>query len=109
MTRRRLSVQQREEIIHDQDGLCALCGKFMSGSVPVEFDHALALGLGGDDDVENIVAVHKPCHRKKTTEDVGRMAKADRQGGKTGQRARRLKGSRAKIPGRKFDGTPVRY
>lgn len=77
---------------------CALCGKPMTGSVAIEFDHVIALGIGGDDDPDNIVAVHKPCHRKKTDTDITRIAKCKRQAGKTGQRARRMLGGNRRIP-----------
>ncbi len=57
----------------------------------------------------------RECHKAKTKGDVKRIAKAKRQSGETGQRARREKnGPRLKSRGfdrthsRKFDGSVVK-
>lgn len=54
-----------------------------------QWDHWLALGLGGDNSDGQWRPGCTPCHRVKTNDDVGRMVKADAQGGKTGQYKRR--------------------
>ena len=45
----------------------------------VEFDHELPAELGGDNSLDNCRAVCLPCHRFKTTGDIRRIRKADRQ------------------------------
>ena len=54
-----------------------------------EFDHRIPRALGGSDDADNIQALTPAAHRKKTDADDARIAKAKRQAGETGQRARR--------------------
>lgn len=111
MTRRRLTQRQKQAIIDRQDGDCFLCETPLSG--PVEFDHVQALGLCGEDDLENICAVHaRPCHLNKTRDDRGRIAKADRQRRAHEEgRGRKPKGPKIKGPGfkgwRKFNGEMV--
>ena len=81
-----------------------------------DFDHDIPQALGGPDTVENIVHLCGECHHKKTKADVKVIAKADRQGARSGQQARRAKGKTAKIqsPGfnkryrKKMDGTVER-
>jgi hypothetical protein len=80
----------------------------MSGCSSIEFDHR-RLGLPrwyfandpscDPDDPEDIEALHAACHRKRTTKDLGTIAKTKRQRGETGQSARRRLASGRKIPG----------
>jgi 5-methylcytosine-specific restriction endonuclease McrA len=49
----------------------------------VEFDHAVALAIGGDNSLENCLAVCPSCHRFKTAKhDLPRAAKTKRQSDK---------------------------
>ena len=45
----------------------------------VNFDHAVPAALGGDNSLENCMAVCIACHRFKTSNDVAQIAKAKRQ------------------------------
>ncbi len=45
----------------------------------VNFDHAVPAALGGDNSLENCMAVCIACHRFKTANDVAQIAKAKRQ------------------------------
>lgn len=111
MTRRRISTRLRISIFTDAAGLCHICGRPIDGTRERwEVEHIIPLALGGADDAGNMRPAHTRCHRSKTTEDVGRLAKAKRQ------EARHLgaKKARAVIPGskasqwkRKLDGTVV--
>jgi hypothetical protein len=59
---------------------------------PFDFDHGLARGLYGKTTAFNGRAVcsgEGSCHALKTSEDVARIAKADRMAGRSGQAARR--------------------
>lgn len=108
MTRRRLTPTQKAEIVSRQNHECPECCKSLTGAARVEWDHILPLALGGEDEPENIQCLHARCHRLKTNSDVGRIAKSDRMGGKTGQRKRRLTGATQKIPSRPFGGASWR-
>ena len=65
MKRRRWSIDDKMLVQERQGYLCALCGLDFSG-FPIEYDHALALSLGGTDTLDNLRAVHAKCHDKKT-------------------------------------------
>lgn len=76
---------------------------------PFEFDHVKARGLGGRTTEANGRAIcgHPfACHKTKSADDVERMAKADAQGGRTGQWARRAalkaNGGKPRLQGRGF-------
>ena len=78
MTERRpLSPSQKAQVRARQDHKCAECGKPLEGRV--EFDHVLALALGGANDISNFEALcAKPCHQARTRVTVGMKSKADR-------------------------------
>lgn len=69
-----------------------------------EFDHILPVELGGSNDTANIQALTVKAHRRKTDSDIARIAKANRQAGLTGQRARRARNG-SKLKSRPFDRT----
>lgn len=102
MIRRTHSPKTRESVLERYDYCCAVCKQKLSGMARPEFDHILPLGLGGDDEPENLQPLCKKCHRRKTDADVPQIAKSKRQAGETGQRARRLRGATPKIPSRPF-------
>lgn len=45
----------------------------------VQYDHAVPDALGGDNSLENCLAVCPKCHRFKTSNDVTQIAKSNRQ------------------------------
>lgn len=76
--RRKLTPTQKAEIVARQNGRCAICGRELVGAV--HMDHRIALGLGGADHPDNIQALCAiPCHREKTDEDAGLIARAKRR------------------------------
>ena len=77
---------------------------------PFDFDHSLARGLYGKTSAVNGRAVcsgEGSCHALKTSEDVARIAKADRMAGRSGQAARRAArkaaGKKPLLQGRGFE------
>lgn len=56
-----------------------------------EVDHIIPEGLGGKSTLANAQILCAEHHAMKTAQDVKDMAKADRQGGRSGQHARRKK------------------
>ena len=63
--RRRLSVTDKLAIMVRQS-VCPLCGEKLGRLDDVDFDHVQALALGGADDLANLRAIHRSCHRAKT-------------------------------------------
>lgn len=62
-----------------------------------EFDHRRAVELGGTNDADNLQALTPKAHRRKTAADLAVIAKANRQGLRKGQQARRARnGSKLK-------------
>lgn len=59
-------------------GLCDGCGARLKVG-EAEYDHVLPAALGGNASAENCQVLCKVCHRGKTTTDVQRIRKADRQ------------------------------
>lgn len=59
-------------------GCCELCGARLKVGEG-EVDHILAAELGGDASIDNARLLCRVCHREKTTSDVRRIRKADRQ------------------------------
>lgn len=103
----------KARIILRQGGICACgCGQKLGvAAEPIEFDHEVALILGGPNDEDNLRALRKPCHRSKTALDVAQKATEARK------RAKHLglKDPRNPIPGsrgtkwkRKVSGEVVR-
>lgn len=70
---------------------CPMCGEALTSFKQVEYDHITPLALGGANEPINLMPLCPKCHRRKTDADLARIAKANRQAGKTGQQARRKK------------------
>jgi len=103
----------KARIVARQDGICACgCGiKLGMAGERIEFDHIVALILGGENREGNIGAVRSPCHKVKTAQDVRQKAKEARVRAKHLGIARKgaaIPGSRASGWKRKMDGTVVR-
>ena len=78
MTRRRITPRQRTKIFTDAGGVCHICGGKIAGSERWDVEHVIPLSMGGDDDFNNMRPAHAACHRSKTTDDAGNLAKARR-------------------------------
>lgn len=63
--RRRWSVTDKLAVMTRQ-ATCPLCRKKLGPLADVDFDHVLALSLGGSDTLDNLRAVHRACHALKT-------------------------------------------
>jgi 5-methylcytosine-specific restriction endonuclease McrA len=78
MKRRNWTTKRRLALFNTHDGICHLCkGKIESGQA-WEVEHVIAIELGGDDDEANCRPAHFKCHKAKTRDDVGKIAKAKR-------------------------------
>jgi 5-methylcytosine-specific restriction endonuclease McrA len=108
MSRREFPARVKAAVALRAAGHCERCGiklRFGEG----QYDHVLPDALGGEPVADNCELLCSPCHRAKTTDDVGRIRKADRQrkvmeGRKT---TRPMPGSRASRWKRRLDGTTV--
>jgi 5-methylcytosine-specific restriction endonuclease McrA len=112
MTRRRsMTPLRRARIFEAAGGVCHICRLRIAVGEPWEAEHIVALEISGDDSDANIAPAHVACHRAKTAEDAGRIAKARRVHAKHigAYRAKAtLPGSRASKWKRRVDGTVVR-
>ena len=61
-----------------EEGRCYLTGKKIRPGEAYEFEHKLALCLGGEHRESNIALALKDAHKAKTAEDVAARAKSDR-------------------------------
>ncbi|QRG09831.1 HNH endonuclease [Xanthobacter dioxanivorans] len=61
-----------------EEGRCYLTGKKIRPGDAYEFEHKLALCLGGEHRESNIALALKDAHKAKTAEDVALRAKSDR-------------------------------
>ena len=95
----------KARIIARQNGICACgCGvKLGVAGEGIDFDHELALILGGKNDESNLRALRRPCHAAKTKDDVRQKSVEARKRNKH----LGLNKSKRKMPYRRFDGTPV--
>lgn len=80
MTRRRqLTPGQKMMILRRQDFICACsCGEKITDIRDVHFDHALALHLGGANDLENFRALKVKHHMAKSGRETAARAKVRR-------------------------------
>lgn len=87
-----MTPKRRLEVWEARKGICYLCGKKVMAGEPWDVEHRLAYALSEDDTLSNLEVAHREgCHKAKTAKDAGIIAKADRQGMKTGQQARRAR------------------
>lgn len=64
---RKVSEQLKKSVAANQKWLCAICGELLQATY--EVDHILALENGGDNNVNNLQALCRNCHGKKTMND----------------------------------------
>jgi len=112
MTRRRsMTPLRRARIFDAHSGTCHLCGQKIAVGEAWEAEHIIALEISGDDSDANLAPAHVACHRAKTADDAGRIAKARRVRAKhigAHRPKATLPGSRASKWKRRIDGTVVR-
>lgn len=107
MTRAEFSQKTKLAAWKRADGICECgCGQPF-GKHPKErpeYHHRVEAALGGENCLENCMAIRADCHAGITAKDSApRVAKARR--GEKGRRG--LTRKKRKMPYRKFDGTPV--
>lgn len=94
-TEKRKPLTRREvmQLMLDQEGKCGCgCGvKLNPMTEGVIDEHRVPLAMGGTNELSNRHLFRKPCATVKTGKggDLTMIAKAKRQGGETGQHARR--------------------
>jgi 5-methylcytosine-specific restriction enzyme A len=111
MTARRMTPLRRARVFDTHGGTCHLCGLKIAVGEAWEVEHIIALEISGDDSDGNLAPAHVACHRAKTSEDAGLIAKARRVHAKhigAHRPKSTLPGSRASRWKRKINGTTVR-
>jgi len=95
--RRKLTVTQKLEIMTRQ-ARCPRCHERLGELKGLDWDHSTPLALGGADTPENIQALHRSCHRQKTSGRGGekRATVADGDQHKIGK-TRRLTAAQAEF------------
>lgn len=103
MPRRSMTPLRRARIFDAHGGICHLCGCKIGVGEAWDVEHVIALEISGDDSDDNLAPAHRTCHRAKTAEDAGLIAKARRV------HAKHIGAHRPKrtIGGRRFNGQPI--
>lgn len=84
--RKSLTPRERAQMVLDQNGVCGCgCGQELGARFIAEHELPVALGNPNKPDC----LLRWDCAKAKTVADVRRIAKAKRQAGEKGQRARR--------------------
>lgn len=81
-------------VLQRSGGMCEAPGCERVGR---DFDHRKPVAIGGDNSYDNCQLLCRPCNAAKGIQEAQDAAKSDRQGGRSGQYARR---QRAKEEGR---------
>jgi 5-methylcytosine-specific restriction enzyme A len=114
MTRRKTWTAKRKLAVFEaHGGVCHLCGGKIDGTREAwDLEHLIPLALDGADDETNTAPAHTACHKAKTAEDAGRIAKANRvrakHNGAKKSTFNRLPGSKGSRFKKRIDGTVVR-
>lgn len=93
----------KDRISSKAEDRCQQCGRKIGGKLRAEFDHLIALAIGGQNRETNLRLLCNECHAVKTKLDVKLKAKSAR----IRKRHLGFKRPKRKIPYRRFDGTPV--
>lgn len=78
MVRRHISTTERVRIFSRHGGVCGLCQNDIRNGEEWDVEHRIPLAMGGEDGGDNLYPAHRSCHRVKTTDDLGALAKAKR-------------------------------
>jgi 5-methylcytosine-specific restriction enzyme A len=78
MIRVRLSVKRKAELFTEHEGRCHICNGKISVGEAWDVEHPIPLANGGSDDEANWRPAHVKCHKRKTAEDAGKIAKTKR-------------------------------
>jgi RNA-directed DNA polymerase len=70
-----LTKTRNGKVLRKQQGKCAWCGYYFRDEDLIEIDHFIPKRLGGKDTLDNLQALHRHCHDKKTAGDrVSRLS-----------------------------------
>lgn len=77
--RKRFPPNIYRKILVEQDWRCACpCRGVISGSRDIQWDHKLPIWLGGKDEPENLQALKRGHHQRKTDRETAARAKVKR-------------------------------
>lgn len=82
---------------------CVECRRPIGGKLRPEFDHIVALVLGGSHREANLQLLCNECHSVKTKRDVKLKARVS----SVRQKRIGIKARKRTIPGRRFNGDPI--
>src|SRR3954469_15610377 len=108
--RKEFSARTKALAFQRANGKCDECGTRLQPG-RIAFDHVIPDGLTGVNDLNNCNVLCTACHKQKTRDDVGRIAKAKRRYARDiGEKASRnpMPGGRASKWKRKLSGEWVR-
>jgi RNA-directed DNA polymerase len=63
----------KARLIREQNGRCGICGEFFLPDDTIERDHIVPKALGGKNLRNNVHAVHRTCHLKKTGTELSEI------------------------------------
>jgi len=102
--RRAFSRPVKAAVLLRSGGMCEALGCDRVGR---DFDHIRPVATGGDNSLDNCQLLCRPCNASKGVQEAQDAAKSDRQGGRSGQYARRQRakeeGRHKPIAGKGFD------
>ena len=111
-TRRSLTLAREVQVLR-RFVVCAGCGTRLQDRAAYDYDHEIALALGGRDEADNLRPYCRAvCHPEKTARDVRAIAKAKRLAGESGLKpsARPLPTRRDHVwPSRALPSRPLRW
>jgi hypothetical protein len=61
-------INQKMYLIHEQNGICPVCGEPLKGKINVH--HVIYQRDGGSNNVNNLVCLHEECHKKLHDENL---------------------------------------
>ena len=67
-----LTKTRNGKVLRKQHGKCAWCGYYFRDEDLIEIDHFVPKRLGGKDTLDNLQALHRHCHDRKTAGDASR-------------------------------------
>ena len=94
------------EVMARSEGRCEALGCSLVGA---DLDHTIPVALGGKNEASNIKLLCREHHDAKTKLDVKMIAKADRQGQRSGQQKRRKEKAVTRSPKIQSPGFNKKY
>lgn len=80
MKRKSRNAKERARLFNLFEGKCYLCKGQIDGTKEAwEIEHVIPIAQGGEDEDSNLQLAHAKCHKAKTAEDMGNIARAKRR------------------------------